>query len=142
MTTEEAIRILYEMLSKTFNGGGELGGLAVQMAVEALRKQEEPVSEDLEEAKETQWAAMEYTSSVAKSSTSVRDWCTNDVVDAFKAGAKWDKQQMLKDAVERVVKVDAGGYPYIDNTELYDYTEDRPLAKAGDKVKIVVIKED
>ena len=37
------------MLSKTFNGGGELGGLAVQMAVEALRKQEEPVSEDLGE---------------------------------------------------------------------------------------------
>ena len=49
MTKEEAIRILYEMLSKTFNGGGELGGLAVQMAVEALRKQEEPVSEDLGE---------------------------------------------------------------------------------------------
>ena len=90
MTTEEAIRILYEMLSKTFNGGGELGGLAVQMAVEALRKQD----------------------------------------------------QMMKDAVERVVKVDAGGYPYIDDTELYDYTEDKPLAKAGDKVKIVVIKED
>ena len=56
-------------------------------------------------------------------------------IDAYKA-------EMLKDAVERIVKEDAGGYPYIDATELYDYTEDKPLAKKGDKVKIIIIKED
>ena len=46
MTKEEAIRILNEMLSKTaYGGSSELGGLAVKKAVEALRRQEEPVSD-------------------------------------------------------------------------------------------------
>jgi hypothetical protein len=36
---------------------------------------------------------------------------------------------MLNNAIEREVKVDAGGYPYIDVTELYDYDKDKPLAK-------------
>ena len=46
-----------------------------------------------------------------------------------------------EDAIEREVKEDAGGYPYIDATELYDYDNDRPLAKAGDRVKVVFIKD-
>jgi hypothetical protein len=40
------------------------------------------------------------------------------------------------------VKVDAGGYPYIPQIELYDYDKDIPLAKEGEKVKVIVIKED
>ena len=47
----------------------------------------------------------------------------------------------MKDAIEREVKEDAGGYPYIDATELYDYDNDRPLTKAGDKIKVVFIKD-
>ena len=58
---------------------------------------------------------------------------------AFFSGAEWQEGKMLDDAVERDVKVDAGGYPYIDATELYDYTEERPLAKGGDKVKIIIL---
>ena len=46
-----------------------------------------------------------------------------------------------EDAIEREVKEDAGGYPYIDATELYDYENDKPLAKAGDRVKVVFIKD-
>lgn len=53
------------------------------------------------------------------------------------------KQQMMKDAIDTIVKVDAGGYPYIDRTiELYDYDKDIPLAKEGDKYKVVLIKEE
>ena len=62
--------------------------------------------------------------------------------DGVNEGKKSMKEQMLQEAVERIVKEDAGGYPYIDATELYDYTEDKPLAKAGDKVRIVIVKED
>ena len=134
MTKDEAIRILYEMLSKTANGGGELGGLAVQMAVEALRKQEEPVSEDLEEAVN---AYIGYPPEV--------DECSSvyGKRQAFKAGAKWQKQQLLKDAIDATVCGDAGGYPYVNRTiELYDYDNDIPLAKVGDKVKLIIIKED
>lgn len=53
------------------------------------------------------------------------------------------KQQLMAKAVDAVVKVDAGGYPYIDRTiELYDYDKDIPLAKKGDKYKVILIKED
>lgn len=45
------------------------------------------------------------------------------------------------DVIEREVKEDAGGYPYIDAMELYDYDNDKPLAKAGDKIKVVFIKD-
>ena len=65
-----------------------------------------------------------------------------DVADIARHFANWQKEQMMKEAVERIVKEDAGGYPYIDATELYDYTEDKPLAKKGDKVKIIIVKEE
>ena len=72
----------------------------------------------------------------------------HEIEGAFIAGAKWKEEQMQKeaiqmiqDAVERTVKEDAGGYPYIDATELYDYDEDKSLAKAGDKVKVLIVKD-
>lgn len=54
------------------------------------------------------------------------------------------KEKMMKDAVKIEVKEDAGGFPIVplDAIELYDYENDKPLAKAGDKVKVIVIKED
>lgn len=67
---------------------------------------------------------------------------TPTFIDAIKYGMKLQKKQMIKDAYEREVKVDAGGYPYIPQMELYDYDKDIPLAKEGDRVKVVVIKED
>lgn len=39
------------------------------------------------------------------------------------------------------VKEDVGGYPYVPAIELYDYDNDKPLAKRGDKVKIIIIKQ-
>ena len=63
--------------------------------------------------------------------------------EAFKAGAQWQKNLLLQNAIDATVFEDAGGYPYVNKTiELYDYDKDIPLAKAGDKVKIIVIKED
>jgi hypothetical protein len=91
--------------------------------------------------------------------------CDNyDLADAFEAGAKWQKEQdqstielaedhamlagmekmkdeMMENAIDVEIKVDAGGYPYIPQMELYDYDEDVPLAKEGDKYKIVLIKK-
>ena len=60
----------------------------------------------------------------------------------YENGRNSMKQEMLESAVEREVKVDSGGYPYIDATELYDYDKDEPLAKAGDRIKIIIIYED
>ena len=60
--------------------------------------------------------------------------------NAFIAGAQWQKERILNVATEREVKVDVGGYPYVDFTELYDFDKDIPLAKEGDKVKLVIVK--
>lgn len=92
--------------------------------------EEEPVSNDLEKA------ASEYAKS-KHTNLALQDIVSWD----FKAGAQWQKERILNNAMEREVKVDAGGYPYIDVTELYDYDKDRPLAKEGDKVKLIIIME-
>ena len=58
------------------------------------------------------------------------------------AGFKHGQEAMMKDATDVIVHIDAGGYPYIPQMELYDYDKDIPLAKKGDKYKVVLIKED
>lgn len=64
-------------------------------------------------------------------------------IDAIEYGMNLQKEHLMATAVDAVVKVDAGGYPYIDRTiELYDYDKDIPLAKKGDKYKVILIKED
>lgn len=98
--------------------------------------QEEPVSEDLEEA------AKHYLySNILYDDVYVGNPTDKDCIEMFKAGANWQKQQMLTKAVDAVVKIDAGGYPYIPQMELYDYDKDIPLAKEGDKYKVIIIKE-
>ena len=60
---------------------------------------------------------------------------------AMLAGMEKMKEGMLAKAVDIEVKVDAGGYPYIPQIELYDYGKDVPLAKEGDRYKVILIKE-
>lgn len=56
--------------------------------------------------------------------------------------AKWQKAKLIANATKVTVHIDAGGYPYIPEIELYDYNKDVPLAKEGDKYKVVLFKED
>ena len=127
---------------------------ALEKYIDSL--QEEPVSEELDEA--------------AKNHAVERYRATRDMVLAekckwsFKEGAEWQKKQdqstielaedhamlagmekmkeeMMAKAVEVTVHIDAGNYPYIPQIELYDYDKDVPLAKEGDKYKVVLIKE-
>lgn len=174
---EEPVSIDFEQeLYKAFGGQVKDFTLGMQIAkrfYEMGMQQQEHVSGDLEKAAE------EYATSV--------DFVGNKTivgneVDAFKAGAKWQKEkdesatkdlgdyiselskqfpevsfaklsriavrvakwqmaQMIKDATDVTVHVDAGGYPYIPQMELYDYDKDVPLAKEGDKYNVVLIKE-
>ena len=50
--------------------------------------------------------------------------------------AEW----LIESAFECTVHEDAGGYPYINQIELYDYDKDRPIAKKGDKVKVLIFR--
>lgn len=62
--------------------------------------------------------------------------------DAIKYGMRLQRENMMKDAVDAVVHIEAGNYPYIPQLELYDYDKDIPLAKEGDKYKVVLINEE
>ena len=61
---------------------------------------------------------------------------------AMFAGMEKMKEQMMAKAVDVTAHIDAGGYPYIPQMELYDYDKDVPLAKEGDKYKVILIKEE
>ena len=96
-----------------------------------VKEVEEPVSNNLKEA------ADNY---VGHAPEIDEDLSCFTKRNAFIAGAQWQKERILNVATEREVKVDVGGYPYIDFTELYDFDKDIPLAKEGDKVKLVIVK--
>lgn len=103
-----------------------------------MEQEEKKLPEGLKEAAENYIAPIENDEGLDYINFNGRD-----IKDAFIAGAEWQKAKMMDDAVGIEVKEDAGGYPIIplDAIELYDYENDKPLAKAGDKVKVIVIKE-
>ena len=101
--------------------------------------QEVPVNEDLEEAS--------LRASIIRGQYIPKEYLDEYPYDAyaqsmFKRGAQWQKEQIMKDATDVTVHIDAGGYPYIPKIELYDYDNDVPLAKEWDKYKVVLIKEE
>lgn len=112
--------------------------IAVDMAEWAYNNPiEEPISEDLEE--EIERHLKECLD--IKFPTIDIELIKKDVRYTAEHFVQWQKEQMMANAVEREVKVDAGGYPYIDATELYDYDKDKPLAKKGDKVKVIILND-
>ena len=151
MTNERAIQILEILIS--INGDVIIEGEykeALEMAIRSLQ-QEQPC-EDLEEAakeyehnrvynKELEKYA-NYLDSLEEGETpKMKEPSPNDIyllnraiIEAFKAGAEWQKQQMLKDAVEGMITcVNLNRYilvPKLDESLTY-----------GHKVKIVIIPE-
>lgn len=168
MTDKKLIRAEIERKRASYFGNATTFTIAQKMVLTELLSfidsmQEEPVSEDLEEAADN-YARKNPAYAVDKWG----NWsaCNREKPKFdFMAGAKWQKQQdqetielaedhamfagmekmkeqMMAKAVNAQVKIDAGGYPYIPQIELYDYDKDVPLAKEGDKYKVVLIKED
>lgn len=102
-----------------------------------LAKGKEPVSEDLEEAVN---AYIGYAPEVDESSS------TYGKRQAFKAGANWQKEQMMKDADDYIVDddntikrfYDTGGF--VGKPIIFGFTPDS--INVGDQVKVIVIKQD
>ena len=136
MTDKEAIKYLQQLYP---NGGhcwlDEQRIDAIGMAVKAL--QEEPVSEDLEEASK-EWLRPQLDKSYAnygeKKMMELTHFDGYAMLDAIEFGAKLQKQQLMAKAI---------------NTEA-SFTMSVPCicislplgVKVGDKVKVIVIKED
>ena len=94
-----------------------------------------PVSEKLEEAA---WQYYDRNKPLMPPELDLH----KELIDFFMAGAKWQITKLMKDATDVTVHIDAGGYPYTPEIELYDYDKDVPLAKEGDKYKVILIKEE
>lgn len=94
-------------------------------------QKEEPVSEDLEEA------AKHYLySNILYDDVYVGNPTDKDCIEMFKAGANWQKQQMMKDAITGQLE---NGEDYLRIKCLY--TSCRPQDD-GKLVKFIIIKED
>lgn len=104
----------------------------IESYINTLSKQqvEEPVSDDLEEAAE------EYLQKVKAGFLRTLEHPT--AKDCFKAGAEWQKEQMMKEAVE--YEVGMHGEPI--KITLDKYVQRARGIFPGDKIKIIIIKED
>lgn len=90
---------------------------------EILSLQEEPVNEELEEAAQ-QW----YDSTKFKSDLS------GTPIGAFKAGASWKKEEMMKDTVDAFI--------YKGNIRLKEWPLPEKYGKHLDSVKLIITKEN
>lgn len=134
MTKEDALKYLQQLYP---NGGhcwlDEQRIEAIGMAVKAL--QEEPVSEDLEEA------AIKYADENTEDPTEMdeydseyfdwHDYCER----VYKAGAQWQREQMIKNAIDTEVTDNICGFPCIRVDIPHDF-------RRRDKVKVIIVKED
>jgi len=91
---------------------------------------EEPVSEELEEASKNH--------AVERFRTTRDKFLAEKCKWSFKAGAQWQKQQMMAKAVEGGCFSYKNGFVHIS----CDVDEHLTDVKFGDKVKVIVIKED
>ena len=106
--------------------------------LDTLEVQEEPVSEDLEEE------ALVYSASdtITEDGKLVID---SEKVNAFKAGAEWQKQQMKKDAISATIvsDLDPHGADYGNQKIKLGWGElEAKRFNNGSKVKLIIIKED
>ena len=100
--------------------------------------QEEPVSEDLEEAANNALNNVLNTHEIVN---------VRSCLEMFRLGAKWQKEQMMAKGVDGVVhhfeKCGVASVHYNDPTGVpMSYFMSPKGIFAGDKVKIIVIKED
>lgn len=89
------------------------------------RQFKEPVSEELEEAVDEY--APDFSNSIASKAA------VDAVRDAFKAGAKWQKEQMIAKAIDGIARPDDNEIWC--NLSTFNF-------KDGDKCKVILIKEN
>ena len=147
MTKQESIKYLHQLYP---NGGhcwlDEQRIEAIGMAINAL--QEEPVSEELDKASK-EWLIPQLDKSYANYGEAKMMELTHfdgyAMLDAIEFGAKWKEQQMMKGAKSGIGNYD--NYIKFEDGTWIDLDPSEQLKPAfnvneGDKVKVIVIKED
>jgi hypothetical protein len=122
-----------------------------QITLDELAKEGEPVSKDLEEVAE-EYRRESYRKSVLPNIDGPMPEYGGSIKDAFIAGAEWQKAKMLKDAMEgevcgRVydhinIRFADGVSKYLEPKNISHIPADISKYAVGDKVKIVIVKEE
>ena len=121
MTTKELIQqYVTAHADNRWMDASELEALLTEFA----EKLQEPASEDLEQAAEEYVTKEGYLAGLHY----------NSMVRSFKAGANWQREQMMKDAVEGRMKLNHIVVSYAELAKSF------PTGKDGDKVKVIIIK--
>ena len=147
MTNEESIKYLKQLYP---NGGhcwlDEQRIEAIGMAIKALQK--EPASEDLEEATKRYATEGDEISGLH---------IIDEEVDAFIAGAKWQKQQILdcnttlqrtfelgkQEMKQQLMAKAVDGVAMPNDGEIWvDCLSDLPSFYEGEEVKVIILKKD
>ena len=104
------------------------------MPVPPLEVQEEPVSDDLEKAAERDvCGVVNNCSAIGMPNDHIPSWVQDAMINEFIHGAKWKEEQMMEQAIE--------GVAIPDDCEVWCNLDSFNL-KEGDKIKVIVIKED
>ena len=119
---------IFEKNSDTYFQGKAIAYHGLLTFIHSL-PDEEP-SKDLEEA------ANEYAGVNYDCETETDAFYHHVQKEAFIAGVKWQKKQMMKEAVDYKICNNLAAYPVI------YYEVDHLGLKYGDKVKLIIVKED
>ena len=141
MTTKELInQYVTAHADNRWMDASELEALLTEFA----EKLQEPASEDLEKYKEFVADELPQGSKLSPNGEFTIDVLKALIKDAVKLGAQWQREQMLKDAIDSQVKWCNHGYPDIhmeDFAVLDEVQLPKGKFKIGDKVKVIIIKE-
>lgn len=109
------------------------------LEVKEVDLEKEPASEDFEQAAES--AVLSVFTGYADTNTPFRAEKIALVSRIFKAGAQWDREQMMKDAISGVIF--GSRYFRQKNISLTNLSEEQydKLKDFGEKVKVIIIKE-
>lgn len=120
--------------------------LCEELLIEARAILKEPASENLEQASK-EWLRPQLDKSYAdygeKKMMELTHFDGYAMLDAVEFGAKWQKEQMLKDAIEGEVKTLYRHIVYVESVGIDSSSirENKQDVFAGDKVKVIIIKE-
>lgn len=104
------------------------------------RNQEEPASDDMEQASRD-YADNHYADFAGSEEDEENYWCSRF---GFKAGADWQKQQMMKEALDGEICI-PNAYSTLEEKGCLIARAKVPVGgrfKFGDKVKVIIVKED
>ncbi len=148
MTDREKLEAIRAEIHRLVHVNGYSKEMANELFAYMNSLPNEPVSDDLEKAAE-KYSDEIYEKNKGKKnpdwnsySYGYEDAISSHVSDAFKEGANWQKKQMMKDAVVGHISTMYNGMLRATTRLMDKNIQEKLNIKFGDKVKLIIIKEE